>query len=112
MGERGRSAHRRAALMTAVSRRPPVRAVYYVGVRRPVAIGAGMAFVATPATPDVAQLKNSSCKCAVFARYVHGDFLWDEIVDLAWCGFRFCAASVRVCRQFSPEFVALRFDAA
>src|SRR6266403_4852218 len=30
--ERGRSAHRRAALMTALSRRPPVRAAFYVGV--------------------------------------------------------------------------------
>src|SRR6266404_47531 len=28
---RGRSAHRRAALMTALSRRPPVRAAFYVG---------------------------------------------------------------------------------
>src|ERR1700731_3489999 len=30
--ERGRSAHRRPALMTALSRRPPVRAAFYVGV--------------------------------------------------------------------------------
>src|SRR6266403_5876606 len=30
--ERGRSAHRRAALMTALSRRPPVRAAFYIGV--------------------------------------------------------------------------------
>jgi high-affinity iron transporter len=30
--ERGRSAHRGAALMTALSRRPPIRTVFYIGV--------------------------------------------------------------------------------
>src|SRR6266478_8872643 len=39
--ERGRSAHRRAALMTALSRRPPVRAAFYVG-----ALGAAIFVIA------------------------------------------------------------------
>ena len=62
--------------------------------------------------PGRCATENSSCKCAVFARYVHGDFLWDEIVDLAQRGFIFVGSGMRFLSHQRSESFSLRHDAA